>query len=797
MNPFSRKYARRPGQKKKILKGIGIAFLALFLLGAVFCIILLNSALKTLPDINTIDASPKEYLTTVLDKDGQVLTTLAGEGSNRIYVTLDKIPENLQKAFVAIEDTRFYTHQGIDIKGILRAAFKGITSGHFSEGASTITQQLLKNNVLTTWTEEKAFKDKLIRKLQEQILAVQLEKRYSKEWILENYLNTINLGSGCWGVEAASRCYFGKDVSELTLAESALIAGITRNPSGYSPLQHPDACQDRQKLVLSKMLEAEYISQEEYDSALAEPVFESITEHETTPRNSVFSWFEDALLTQVCDDIAASLSCTENEAWQLIYSGGLTIESTTDDDLQKICEKVINDNQYYSSEAQASLVMMDYHTGAVLALVGGRGEKTASLTYNRAIDSVRQPGSTFKVIGEYAAALEAKMVTLGTAVDDAPYSYSDSTEIHNSNEKYNGMTTVRQAIANSTNTIAVKVMQDIGLNDTYDQLLKFGFSHLTEADRVESLALGGTHNGVTNLELTSAYAAVANDGKYIKPIYYTRVLDQDGQVLLENKTKKTQVISKDTANLLTWAMESVITEGTGTGLDIDRVQLAGKSGTSSDLKDLWFVGYSPLYACGIWGGFDNNQAQTDSSYVKSLWHEVMKEVHYGEGISNLLTDSTLTSCTICSKCGKLAVSGLCSDTVQGDMTREEMYIPGTEPTESCDCHEKVTICSASGDRAGSYCPKSSLVNTVYLKTATAGTEDEAYALSSDILADTCHVHKNWWDSITGSSGSDSSDSNSSGANSSGSDSSGSDSSDSDSSDSDSSDFTKWLEGLFN
>lgn len=745
---FKRQVRKISSKKRKILKGIAIAVLVLLAAGMLSCGILIGCALKTLPEIDAIDASPQEYLTTILDKDGEILTTLAGEESNRVYVTLDQVSPYLPDAFVSIEDARFYSHNGIDIKGILRAAFKGITSGKFSEGASTITQQLLKNNVLTTWTSEQTFRDRLIRKIQEQILAVQLEKRYSKEWILENYMNTINLGAGCWGVETAAYRYFGKDTSELSLAECALIAGITKNPSGYNPLSHPEACQTRQQLVLSKMLEQGYITQEEYDEALLEPVFETISENKSNPAAPVFSWFEDALLEQICDDLMAALSCSESEAWQLIYSGGLTIASTADDDLQKICENIINDDQYYSSDAQASLVMMDYRTGAVLALVGGRGEKTASLTYNRATDSVRQPGSTFKILGEYAAALEDGRITLGTALDDAPYTYSDSTSIHNANGTYNGMTTIQKAIADSTNVVAVKVMQDVGLNATYGQLLKFGFSHLTEDDCVEALALGGTYNGVTNLELTAAYGALANGGNYLAPVYYTRVLDHDGNVLLETTAEKVRVVSENTAGLLTYAMESVITEGTGEGLGLDRIELAGKSGTTSGNKDLWFVGYSPYYVCGIWGGFDTNQEQTDSGYVKKLWHAVMEKAHAGEGTTQLLTDSSLISCTICSKCGNLAVDGLCSDTVQGDMTHEELYIPGTEPEDSCTCHERVSICSISGARAGSYCPYSSIRTAVYLKTATPETEDEAYALSSDTLSQTCSVHQSWWDSIT-------------------------------------------------
>ncbi len=699
------------------------------------------------PDIDDLDVTPSGFRTEILDDQGKTTRILAGEGANRVYVTLDRIPEQLQEAFVAIEDERFYQHHGIDLKGIVRAGVKGVTNGfQFSEGASTITQQLLKNNVFTTWTEEQTFSDKLMRKLQEQYLAVRLEQRYSKAWILENYLNTINLGSGCWGVQAAAMQYFGKEVSDLTLSECALLAGITKNPSGYNPLNHPESCQERQQLVLAAMLEQGYITQTEYEEAKADDVFTRIQEaNATTDQTSVLSYYEDALLEQIVEDLQTEKGCTQEEAWQMIYRGGLTIYSCEDTTLQQIVEEEINNEENYSSDAQASVVLMDYTTGQVKAIAGGRGEKTASLVLNRATDSIRQPGSTFKVPGEYAAALEQGAITLGTVVDDAAYAYSDGTAIRNASNKFSGNITIRAALTDSINIPAVKVLQMVGVDAVWQQLVNFGFTYLGEEDKVESLALGGTYHGVTNMQLTAAYGAIANNGTYETPTFYTKVVDQDGNVVLTANTTEKLVISKNNALLLTSAMEDVMTSGTGKKANFSGMSLAGKSGTTTDKKDLWFVGYSPYYVCGVWGGYDNNQEQTESDYVKYLWKNIMQRAHDGLEDTGFTGMENLTSCTICTKCGKRATEGLCDASLQGNMTAKEYYAPGTAPTSYCDCHEEVRICTVSGKVAGEYCPEDTISTKIYLKEGSAGTPDAAYVIPDSLKDESCDQHTSWWD----------------------------------------------------
>ena len=724
---------------KSMLIGCGVLFAATF--GA--ALIFLLAQIVQAPKLSEVDAAPDGYLSTILDKDGNELNTLYVTESNRIYVGLENIPKELQEAFIAIEDARFYSHHGIDLKGIVRAVSLGVKNGGMTQGASTITQQLLKNNVFTDWMSENSFYDSLCRKVQEQFLAVRLEQNYSKEWILENYLNTINLGGGTRGVQVAAQYYFGKDVSELSLAECALIAGITKNPTTYNPLLNPKKSLERQELVLKAMLDQGYISQEQYDTAILEDVIGSLKERSENAKLKVFSWFEDALLLQIVEDLTATYRYDEEEAWNLIYSGGLTIYSTQDTKLQNICESEATNSGWYSDDQELSVVMTDVSSGAVLAIVGSSHEKEASLSYNRATDAVRQPGSTIKIIGEYAAALDKGKITLGTTVDDAPYEYFNGTEIKNSYTNYKGMTTIRDAIATSSNVVALKTYQTAGERSVFEYLEKFGITTLTDADKNEAIAIGGTYNGVTNLEMTAAYNVIANEGKYIRPYFYTKIVDRDGNVILENKLVFEQVINKSSAQLLTSAMKDVITKGTGQGTAVSGVELAGKSGTTNEKKDLWFVGYSSEYTCGVWGGYDDNAAQSDGTYVKKIWKEIMREAHRGVETSPLIKTDYLVDVIICKKCGNLAIDGLCDNTVQGNLTQKEYFVSGTEPKTTCDCHVKLSVCQSSNAEAGNFCPNEDVVTGIYLKNGTEGTDDANYVLPGNI-GESCDVHKYFW-----------------------------------------------------
>lgn len=671
-----------------------------------------RGVIDTAPDVDDIDIMPLGYATFLYDDAGNQIRKLAAPDSNRLPVTLDQIPVDLQHAVVAIEDERFYEHNGIDVKGILRAGMKALTTGDFSEGASTITQQLLKNNVFTNWTSESTQLERFTRKIQEQYLAVQVEKKTDKDTILENYLNTINLGAGSYGVQAAARQYFDKDVWDLNLSECVTLAGITQNPTKFNPIINPDSNRKRRKEVLQHMLDQNYITQDQYDEALADDVYSRIQaaqEKNSSTENTVYTYFEDELTDQIINDLMNIKGYTKKQATNLLYSGGLKVYTTQDSKIQNILDeeyadpsnypdtvqyeldyaltvtdpdgnqvnyskemlqlyfqnedpdfdllfdspedgqtyvdkykasilangsKVLAERVNFAPQPQSSMSVIDQHTGYVKALIGGRGEKTASLTLNRATDTTRQPGSTFKIVSTYAPALNEKGMTLATTFEDEPYEYPDGSPVNNATRSYNGTTTIRTAIQNSINVVAVKCLEKVTPDLGLKYLDNFGFTtlaHGTEADKDANgnvwsdanlaTALGGITRGVTNVELCASYAAIANGGNYIKPIYYTKILDHNGNVLIENTAAERSVIKESTAFLLTSAMEDVVKQGTGTACQLDNMPVAGKTGTTEAYNDLWFVGYTPYYTCAVWSGYDNNEKLPDyaRNFHKALW----------------------------------------------------------------------------------------------------------------------------------------------------------------------------------
>ena len=526
--------------KRARVSFIRVLFVSLIALCiAVTCVGSFRGVIDTAPDVDDIDIMPLGYATFLYDDAGNQIRKLAAPDSNRLPVTLDQIPVDLQHAVVAIEDERFYEHNGIDVKGILRAGMKALTTGDFSEGASTITQQLLKNNVFTNWTSESTQLERFTRKIQEQYLAVQVEKKTDKDTILENYLNTINLGAGSYGVQAAARQYFDKDIWDLNLSECATLAGITQNPTKFNPIINPDSNRKRRKEVLQHMLDQNYITQDQYDEALADDVYSRIQaaqEKNSSTENTVYTYFEDELTDQIINDLMNIKGYTKKQATNLLYSGGLKVYTTQDSKIQNILDeeyadpsnypdtvqyeldyaltvtdpngnqvnyskemlqlyfqnedpdfdllfdspedgqtyvdkykasilangsKVLAERVNFAPQPQSSMSVIDQHTGYVKALIGGRGEKTASLTLNRATDTTRQPGSTFKIVSTYAPALNEKGMTLATTFEDEPYEYPDGSPVNNATRSYNGTTTIRTAIQNSINVVAVKCLEKV------------------------------------------------------------------------------------------------------------------------------------------------------------------------------------------------------------------------------------------------------------------------------------------------------------------------------------------------
>lgn len=744
---------------------------------------IVHGIIKSAPSIDDVSIVPSSYSTTVFDANNKEIAKLITSGSNRIKVSLDQVPTHLRWAFVDTEDARFYDHNGIDIQGIGRAAFIAATTLHASEGASTITQQVLKNNVFTDWTSENSFMSSLKRKIQEQYLAVQLEKVTSKETILETYLNTINLGANTLGVQAASLRYFNKDVSKITISEAGVIAAITSSPEVYNPITNPEKNAKKREKVLSNMRDANHITQKEYDEAMADDVYariQKVNNKLEKKNDKVYSYFVDEVVKQVMDDLQKTKGYTYNQAYNAVYSGGLKIYTTQDSQIQKICDNELSNEEnypypisysinwawsvqnpdgtvdnfdesdilnyhknslgeskfklifsskdiakqcvkdykkhlkkkyykkglkeedgyiqyetlYYNPQPQASFTVMDQTTGYVKAIVGGRGKKNVSLSLNRATNSKRQPGSTFKVLSTYAPAIDTMGYTLTTTIVDEPYSYSSGRPVENWNHTYKGTVTVKQAIAQSMNVCAVKTLTAITPQLGYDYLLNFGITTLVD-NRVEKdgsissdinqpLALGGITDGVTNLEMTAAYASIANTGKYTKPVFYSQVIDSNGRIILDNTTPNTKTILKDsTAYLLTQAMISVVQEGTGTPCQLaNGMPSAGKTGTTSSAYDLWFCGYTPYLTASIWTGYDENTALTGSqNYHEKIWAKVMNQINEVKKYKakDFATGESVKKYTICDSSGKVAIKGVCPK------THKEYFVKGSEP-DKCSWH---------------------------------------------------------------------------------------------------------------
>ncbi len=876
-----------------------VSLIAVLTLGIFSCVALFGAAkgmIDDAPALSQINIDPEKFTTHIYYSDGSVSGSVVGAESNRILVTSEQIPQVLKDCFVAIEDKRFYEHDGIDIAGIVRAGYSGIksfldkTGGLLDYGASTITQQLLKIRVFGYGNEKNAI-DKITRKVQEQFLAIQLEDAYTKDEILVAYMNNINLGNRSLGVQMAALNYFGKNVWELTLSESATIAAIALSPVRQNPINHPEDNAARRQACLDTMLELGFCSRAEYDEAINDEVYARIKNYAYENSEEVYySYFNDEVIRQVLADLVEA-GYTAEQAENLVYSGGLDIFTTQDKEIQAVVDSVYCDeanfpdlgnetgsfyeltqdyavsilkvdetlehyqlshvlNHYadyndsdlkfyhknyrydhrgisryttdpdllnelidefidsvmeegdtiaaerpriYTLQPQSSFVVMDQKTGHVMAVYGGRGEKTGSLTLNRATNTVRQVGSTFKVLASFLPALDTAGMTLATVADDSEYYYpGTNTQVKNWNgDIYEGLTPIRRAIYRSMNIIACRIMEQVTPQVSFDYLKKLGFTTLVESQTGDNgkvysdigipLALGGITNGVTNLELTAAYATIANNGIYNHPVFYTKVVDHNGKVLLSNESASTQVIKTSTAYLLTNAMLDTTSIGTGTNLAFKQgevndyitlyakrkfgitteeeaskneeykayvsdqkkrlsgMPIAGKTG-SSHYIDLWFVGYSPYYTAAVWTGYDNNMNQINRNYHQHMWRKIMEQIHVvkeKEAVDFAMPDSILRA-TICTKCGKLAVTGLCD---QVGAVKTEIFAKGTIPTEKCTCHVKASVCTVSGQMASVYCPVETTTEQVFLiKEETSPTYDTPNILPTGEAAATCTIH---------------------------------------------------------
>lgn len=794
---------RKRKRKLHIIRKILVALFGIGLLCMFFGLGVVKGILDSTPPISSFHFGPRAYATKIVDRNGNLMDTLIKEGSNRERVKYEDIPENLVNAFVAIEDRRFWEHRGIDKESIFRAIYGIFTSDSSRGGGSTITQQLIKNDVFDSALHEKGF-EKYVRKLQELYIAYQYENQEEingekvnrlelKKQILTDYLNLINLGANTLGVRVAARRYFDKEVSDLSLSECAVIASITKNPTKNNPITHPENNQARQRQTLKNMLALNLITEEEYYEAVKDDVYSRIKNVEIKSENvvSVYTYFTESVIDQLQKDLVERLGYTPTLAMNLLYSGGLKVETTMDPNIQKIVDAEISNESNYSVkkysidyrlsirhkddtqthysqidvhnyhtnvlknkkydglfatkdlakefinsfrdyvkkdgdvveaetlnyflEPQASFVIINHNSGEVVALSGGRGEKTVSRSLNRATVTKRQPGSTFKVLTAFAPALELYNKSLATTYYDSEYVYTTKTMSKTFKNWYSsgylGFQNIRAGIVYSLNIIALRCLMETVTPEVGVRYAKrLGITTLDEVeDANPACALGGLTYGVTNYELTSAFAAIANGGNYTRPILYTKVYDQNGKVILDNTKKQTtRIMSKENAYLLTSAMADSMVGGkafsssnmnitpTSTRAWFKGMSLAGKSGTTTNNNDVWFVGYSPYYTAGVWGGCDENQSLQDTkkkinnggtAFHKNIWRKIMQTIHTSLKDTKFDKPSGIIEKRVCRKSGLLASDG-CKRDLRGDCTYTEYFVDGTQPRTKCNIHSQ-------------------------------------------------------------------------------------------------------------
>lgn len=674
--PAKKTAAKKPAKSKKTKKksrGILKKFIAAMSVVVVIAAIIATGILvgmysavsNELADMNVKNLA-LNYSSFVYYNDAggnaQELCQLHFEGERRIWADSQEISQYFKDAAVSIEDERFYKHNGVDLKRSFGAAvgwaLEKIGIGSANYGGSTLTQQLIKN--ITNDKDKTA-----TRKIKEMMRAVALEKQLGgdKDAILTMYLNISFFANRCYGIEAASNLYFSKHASEVTPAEAATIVGITQRPTYYNPISNPDNALKKRNVVLMKMHELEYLSDEEYAEAKDSPLGISSTALES--KKTVYSYFVDQVINDVTADLIAQKGYSETFAEQQVFSGGLKIYTTMDKNVQDAIESVFENRTGFprNTKPQAAMMIVDQYTGEIKGMVGGAGKKTEARGLNRATHSRRQPGSSLKPLSVYAPGIETGKINSATVLRDEKITIGDWSPV-NSYSGFKGDMILRRAIEISANIPAVKALQTLGLDTSYSYLTNKFNMKLSDTDKnLSALGLGGLTKGVTVREMAGAYAAIANGGMYIEPYTYTKVVDSAGKVLLEKKNEPSRALSASTAFIMTDLLSEVINGSSGTGRSarLDKMPAYGKTGTTNDTKDKWFVGFTKYYTGAVWFGFDQPASLKSAGISNNpscvIWKNVMNKVHQGLEPASYDAPSSVKAVKICSKTGKLASSG--------------------------------------------------------------------------------------------------------------------------------------------
>ena len=741
-----KKLKKKPSKIKRFFKYFFLTILIMGLLIGVIGVGYIFAVIKTTPSLDVNAIYNLNQPSMIFDDKGEFIDDLPST-EIRYVISYDEMPQNLINAYISIEDERFMTHKGIDVKRILGAAARdvmvilGKQSG--IHGASTITQQLIKNTILATEaSSESTPLDRINRKIKEIYLALQLEQEVSKEEIIRSYLNTIPLSGHIYGVEAASRYFFGKNAKDLTLLECAYIAGITQAPTTYSAYNtgasnYPNGYIKRTQTVLSKMLELGYISQEDFDTAYAqagENAF-AFSKLDTDYRVNQ-EWFVYPAIDQVKDDLKEKYKYTDEEVEKLLVNGGLKIYTTMNTEMQNSVQSILNDrtnlqvddtsvdnvNDYGVPLLQASATVIDYKTGQVKVLIGGRGDQPAT-SLNRAYDDLKSIGSTTKPLTIYGPAIDTKLITAGTPLDDT----SVSSEIikkynfgninpSNANGSMAGYVTAREALTYSKNLTSIKTVDMLGLDTAIEYGERAGLKYDKLSHTMSALALGQFEQPTNNRDggnttiLASAYGSFGNNGVRYEPALYTRVEDATGNILLEKEPKAINLFSPQTAYIL-----YDILKGSSSKAQFNDIPVAGKTGTTNKSDNYWFAGLTPYYSGSVWIGYDYPQKMSGGSgSAASLFGKVMAAVHTGLEYKDIEAPSGLVQAKVCKDSGK-SPTDLCYQDQRGNRVKTEYFIEGTEPKSVCDVHVKVAVNSANNKLANDNTPANLLAEKVFIK----------------------------------------------------------------------------------
>jgi penicillin-binding protein 1A len=714
---------KNPGSKKnwgKILLYVLLIFLGIS--AGVFAY-----AAASLPEWDPAQLSGAKT-TFIYDDQDTIVSALHAE-ENRTEITLDKVPPDLVNAFIATEDQDFYHHHGINFKGILRAVLSNITSGNLTgQGASTITQQLARNSFLS-------FDKKWERKIKEVVLAFKLEATYSKDEILAMYLNKINFGAGAYGVQAAANTYFGKDVSELTLEECALLAGLPQSPNGYNPFQYYERAKSRQKMVLNSMVDCGFIDLQIAQAAMEAPlVFK-----QSNNAAGDYGYFVDAVIDEALQ-VLGKTNYKEN-AGDAIYRSGLRIYTTMDADLQRFAEDYFVDASHFPQEiqggeqAQSAMAVIDHTTGDVKAIMGGRKYEVRR-GFNRATNAYRQPGSAIKPISVYSPALESGYMPF-YVLDDSPISFKIGGTVwspKNYDGKYRGLITIRTAVQWSINTYAVQMVDKVGVRKSFDYARAMGLKLIDSPGHndlgLAPLSLGGLTHGATPVQMAGAYSTIANGGIYMNPHFITRIEDADGVEIYNYVPSDRRVLKEQTTWLMTNMLQTVVSAGTGTTAQIPGVATAGKTGTSEECKDVWFCGFTPSYTMAVWMGYDQKYTMDRTYgglYPARMFRAVLTQAHKDHKGKMRPMPAGIIQTSVCSKSGKSP-----SLTCPEEQIITEYCTKNTVPKDECELHQQIYICPESGKLAGKYCPNPVLRSLVQTGEGSV-TEDK-------IPTEKCDIH---------------------------------------------------------